>query len=88
MKYDTCGAMPKDLIESELFGYDSGAFTGEVSVPMLEELGIKYCIIGHSERRQMFGDTDETVNKKLKAALKSRPNELLISCAFCNVGFR
>ena len=41
---------------------DSGAFTGEVSVPMLEEIGLKYCIIGHSERREMFGDTDETVN--------------------------
>ena len=39
---------------------DSGAFTGEVSVPMLEEMGVKYCIIGHSERREMFGDTDET----------------------------
>ena len=45
---------------------DAGAFTGEVSVPMLEELGLKWCIIGHSERRQMFGDTDETVNKKAK----------------------
>lgn len=45
---------------------DSGAFTGEVSVPMLEEIGVKYCIIGHSERRQMFGDSDETVNKKAK----------------------
>ncbi len=45
---------------------DSGAFTGEVSVPMLEELGLKWCIIGHSERRQMFGDTNETVNKKAK----------------------
>lgn len=48
---------------------DSGAFTGEVSVPMLEELGVKYCIIGHSERRQMFGDTNETVNKKAKKLL-------------------
>lgn len=48
---------------------DSGAFTGEVSVPMLEELGVKYCIIGHSERRSMFGDTDETVNKKAKRLL-------------------
>ncbi|MCF0258388.1 MAG: triose-phosphate isomerase [Erysipelotrichaceae bacterium] len=48
---------------------DSGAFTGEVSVPMLEELGVKYCIIGHSERRAMFGDTDETVNKKAKKLL-------------------
>ena len=45
---------------------DNGAFTGEVSVPMLEEMGVKYCIIGHSERREMFGDTDETVNKKAK----------------------
>lgn len=45
---------------------DNGAFTGEVSVPMLEEIGVKYCIVGHSERRQMFGDTDETVNKKTK----------------------
>ena len=45
---------------------DSGAFTGEVSVPMLEEIGLKYCIIGHSERREMFGDTDETVNLKAK----------------------
>lgn len=50
---------------------DSGAFTGEVSVPMLEEIGIKCCIIGHSERRQMFGDTDETVNKKAKRLLKA-----------------
>ncbi len=45
---------------------DSGAFTGEVSVPMLEEIGLRWCIIGHSERRQMFGDTDETVNRKAK----------------------
>ena len=48
---------------------DRVAFTGEVSVPMLVELGVKYCIIGHSERRQMFGDTDETVNKKAKKLL-------------------
>ena len=50
---------------------DSGAFTGEVSVPMLEEIGVKYCIIGHSERREMFGDTDETVNKKAKRLIKA-----------------
>lgn len=50
---------------------DNGAFTGEVSVPMLEEIGLKYCIIGHSERRQMFGDTDETVNKKAKRLIKA-----------------
>ncbi|MBQ1406707.1 MAG: triose-phosphate isomerase [Eubacterium sp.] len=45
---------------------DSGAFTGEIAVPMLKEVGVDYCIIGHSERREYFGETDETVNKKLK----------------------
>lgn len=48
------------------FYEEEGAFTGEVSVKMLEDLGVDYCIIGHSERRQYFGETDETVNKKLK----------------------
>jgi triosephosphate isomerase len=46
-----------------------GAFTGEVSVEMLTELGCTYTIIGHSERRQFFGETDETVEKKTRAAL-------------------
>ena len=45
---------------------DKGAFTGEISVSMLEEIGVDFCIVGHSERRQYFGETDETVNKKLK----------------------
>ncbi len=45
---------------------DEGAFTGEISVSMLEEIGVDFCIVGHSERRQYFGETDETVNKKLK----------------------
>lgn len=47
----------------------SGAFTGEVSPVMLKEMGVKYVIIGHSERRQYFGETDITVNKRLKNAL-------------------
>jgi triosephosphate isomerase len=47
---------------------DNGAFTGEVSPGMLKEMGVSYVIIGHSERRQYFNETDETVNKKLKAA--------------------
>ena len=47
----------------------SGAFTGEISADMLTELGVEYVIIGHSERRQYFGETDETVNKRTKAAL-------------------
>ena len=47
----------------------SGAFTGEISAAMLKDLGVKYVIVGHSERRQYFGETDETVNKRTKAAL-------------------
>ena len=47
----------------------SGAFTGEISADMLTEIGAEYVIIGHSERRQYFGETDETVNKRTKAAL-------------------
>lgn len=47
----------------------SGAFTGEVSAPMLAAMGVPYVIIGHSERRQYFGETDQTVNKRVRAAL-------------------
>ncbi len=47
----------------------SGAFTGEISADMLTEMGVEYVILGHSERRQYFGETDETVNKRTKAAL-------------------
>jgi triosephosphate isomerase (TIM) len=49
---------------------DQGAFTGEVSPHMLAKLMVQYVIIGHSERRQLFGETDESVNKKLKAVQK------------------
>ena len=49
---------------------DNGAFTGEISGDMLKTAGVEYVIIGHSERRQYFGETDATVNARLKAALK------------------
>ena len=49
---------------------DSGAYTGEISADMLKEQGVEYVIIGHSERRQYFNETDETVNKKVKKALE------------------
>ena len=49
---------------------DNGAYTGEVSAKMLKSIGVEYVIIGHSERRQYFAETDETVNKKVKKALQ------------------
>jgi triosephosphate isomerase len=61
-----------DLGAQNLYWEDAGAFTGEVSAPMLKDLDVKYVIIGHSERRQFFGETNETVNKRIKAALKNK----------------
>lgn len=49
----------------------SGAYTGEISADMLTEIGVEYVVLGHSERRQYFGETDETVNKRTKAALEA-----------------
>ena len=56
----------------DVFWEREGAFTGEVSAPMLKEAGAEYAIIGHSERRRLFHDTDETVNHKLLAALAAK----------------
>ncbi len=50
---------------------DKGAFTGEISVEMLKDLKVEYIIIGHSERRKYFGETDEIINKKIKKALEA-----------------
>lgn len=50
----------------------SGAYTGEISVPMLKSCGCTYCIVGHSERRQYFGETNEDVNKKVKALVEDQ----------------
>ncbi len=57
------------LAAQDVYWEDSGAFTGEVSVPMLKDVGCDYVIIGHSERRQYFGETNESVNQKAKAVL-------------------
>jgi triosephosphate isomerase len=54
----------------DLYWRNEGAFTGEISPPMLVAAGCTHVIIGHSERRQYFGETDDTVNRKLKAALE------------------
>jgi triosephosphate isomerase len=62
---------PVRLAGQDLFWEDQGAFTGEISAPMLKDAGCSHVIIGHSERRQFFGETDAGVNRKIKAALKS-----------------
>jgi triosephosphate isomerase len=59
------------LAAQNVYWEAKGAFTGEISVPMLEDLGCGMVIIGHSERRQYFGETDQTVNRRLRAVLKS-----------------
>lgn len=55
----------------DIFWEDKGAFTGEISGPMLRDAGCTHVLVGHSERRQHFGETDVTVNRKVRAALKS-----------------
>lgn len=67
-----------NLSAQNLFYEEKGAFTGEVSAPMLVDAGCDYVIIGHSERRQYFGETDEAVNGKIKTAQKNG-----LSVIFC-----
>lgn len=55
----------------------SGAFTGEISVPMLRDLFVKYVIVGHSERRQLFGETDEFIHQKISAVLSGHLRPIL-----------
>ncbi len=50
---------------------ESGAYTGEISIPMIKEVGCEYCIVGHSERREMFAETDMAVNLKVRALLEA-----------------
>lgn len=55
----------------DCFWEEKGAYTGEISPKMLRDLGVEYVIIGHSERRKYFKETDETINKKMKAVIKA-----------------
>jgi triosephosphate isomerase (TIM) len=64
------GGTPIGLGGQNLHWEDKGAFTGEISGPMLRDAGCAYVVIGHSERRQLFGETDVSVNKKVRAALR------------------
>jgi len=65
------------LAAQNLFYERQGAFTGEVSPLMLKDLGCQYVIVGHSERRRLFGETDEIINKKLRAALDAQITPIL-----------
>ncbi|MFH0926292.1 MAG: triose-phosphate isomerase [bacterium] len=60
-----------ELGAQNIFWEEKGAYTGEISPVMVKDAGCQYAIIGHSERRQYFGETDQTVNKKIKAALSN-----------------
>lgn len=68
---DRLRATPFLLAAQDLFWENAGAYTGEVSAPMLVDVGCTYVIVGHSERRQYFAETDETVSKKVTAALQA-----------------
>jgi triosephosphate isomerase len=61
--------VPVALGAQDCYWEDNGAFTGEVSPPMLAKLNVSYVIVGHSERRELFGETDEHVNRKVKAVI-------------------
>jgi triosephosphate isomerase len=71
---ESAGAIEGTAVElgaQNLFWEDKGAFTGEISGPMLKNAGCRYVIVGHSERRQHFGETGVAVNKKIRAALRA-----------------
>ncbi len=70
-------ARPFRLAAQNLFWEDKGAFTGEVSAPMLIDLSCEYVLVGHSERRQHFAETDEGVNRKIHAALRHTLHPIL-----------
>jgi triosephosphate isomerase len=65
------------LSAQDVYWENKGAFTGQVSAPLLKDVGCSYCIVGHSERRQFFGETDETVRKKLRALLAAQVRPIL-----------
>jgi len=73
----TIEGSPVQLGAQDIFWEDNGAFTGEISGPMLKDAGCQYVIVGHSERRQIIGESDDMVNRKLKAALRNELQPIL-----------
>ena len=71
----------KPLGVQNVYFEKSGAYTGEISADMLADLGVRYVIVGHSERRALFGETDEIVNKKVHAALSAGLNPIICVAA-------
>ena len=68
---------PIQLGAQDMFWEDHGAYTGEVSAPMLKDLGCRYVILGHSERRTLFGEQNDSIQKKIRAALKHELRPIL-----------
>jgi len=69
--------IPISLGAQNCYWEESGAFTGEISAPMLAKLNVSWCIVGHSERRELFGETDEVVAKKLEAVWRAGMKPIL-----------
>jgi len=68
---ERCAGTPVKVCAQNMFYEDSGAFTGEVSAPMLLDVGVDGTILGHSERRQLFGETDEALARKIPKAIEA-----------------
>jgi triosephosphate isomerase len=68
---------PIHLGAQDMFWEDHGAYTGEISAPMLKDLGCRYVILGHSERRTLFGEQNDSIQKKIRAALKHELRPIL-----------